>query len=92
VGDHSEPRRIPALDAGYDPKWAKEGKHQFPAEHKGIWVEGAPGDGRWEPHDPGAFGLERDQSIPFLGPRLQRVHHPDEVRAAGHIQGRGSHR
>jgi hypothetical protein len=36
VGDHSEPRRIPALDAGYDPKWAKEGKHQFPAEHKGI--------------------------------------------------------
>jgi len=60
-----EPFRIPELDSGYDPNWAPEGRHRFPAISEGEWVDGAIGDGRWEPHNPGRFGLDRGQSIPF---------------------------
>jgi hypothetical protein len=60
-----DPGRMPELDPGYDPNWAPEGRHRFPASNRGEWVEGAPGDGRWKPHDPGAYGLEKGQSVPF---------------------------
>jgi len=60
-----EPGLIPEFDPGYDPNWAPEGRHRFPARNRGEWIEGGPGDGRWQPHDPGAYGLERGQSIPF---------------------------
>ena len=61
-----EPGRIPELDAGYDPTWAPEGSHRFPAWNKGAWVEGGPGDGLWRPYDPGAFGLEPALRSPSL--------------------------
>jgi hypothetical protein len=60
-----ESGRIAELDPGYDPNWEAEGRFDKPAPNKGKWVEGSPGDGLWEPHDPGAYGLERGQSIPF---------------------------
>jgi hypothetical protein len=63
--DWSEPGRIPELDEGYDPNWEPEGPHRFPGESKGTWIEGGRGDGRWQPHEPGAFGLEPGQSITF---------------------------
>jgi len=63
--DLDEPGRIPELDPGYDPYWEPEGAHRFPAESKGEWVEGGKGDGYWQPYDPGAFGLEPGESIPF---------------------------
>ena len=63
--DVDEPGRIPELDSGYDPSWEPEGGHRFPAESKGEWVEGGRGDGYWQPYDPGAYGLEAGDSIPF---------------------------
>jgi hypothetical protein len=65
AGDLDEPGRIPELDSGYDPYWAPEGAHRFPAESKGEWIEGGKGDGWWQPYDPGAYGLEDGDSIPF---------------------------
>jgi hypothetical protein len=60
-----EPHLIPEFDPGYDPNWAAEGPHRFPAASKGEWVTGGAGDGRWQPHDPGAYGLDPGQSVPF---------------------------
>src|SRR3954452_3865701 len=65
AADLDEPGRIPELDSGYDPNWAPEGAHRFPAESKGEWIEGGKGDGWWQPYDPGAYGLEDGDSIPF---------------------------
>ena len=59
-----EPGRIDELDPGLDPTWDPEGPWNFPAQRRGEWA-GTRGDSDWTPHDPGAYGLERGESIPF---------------------------
>lgn len=59
-----EPGRIDELDPGLDPTWEPEGPWKFPAHRKGDWA-GTRGDSNWTPHDPGAYGLERGEPIPF---------------------------
>ena len=61
-----EPSRIPELESGYDPTWEPEGHHRLPARNRGEWITGVPGDGRWQPYDPGAYGLARGQSVLFV--------------------------
>lgn len=60
-----EPGLMSELDPGYDPNWAPEGQYRFPAANKGEWIKGGQGDGSWQPHDPGAYGLEPGQSVLF---------------------------
>jgi hypothetical protein len=74
--DLEEPNRTPEIDSGHDPTWQREGAEErlaqgkrenpfTPADHRGSWQSGNPGDGRWAPHNPGEYGLEKGQTIPF---------------------------
>jgi hypothetical protein len=52
---------------GLDPPFQPEAAWPRPGEADGQWVDGQPGDGRFAPTNPGAFGLLPGQSIQFLG-------------------------
>jgi hypothetical protein len=71
-----EPNRMQELDSGHDPTWQREGADErlargkrenpfTPADNRGAWQSGNPGDGRWAPNNPGEYGLEEGQTIPF---------------------------
>ena len=48
------------------PEWTRPGRWRLPAAKKGAWDPvNSPGDGYWTPHDPGAYGMERGQSVLF---------------------------
>ncbi len=75
--DLEEPNRMQELDSGHDPTWQREGaddrlaagkrENPFtPADHRGSWKSGNPGNGRWAPNNPGEYGLEEGQSVPFV--------------------------
>jgi hypothetical protein len=74
--DLDEPNRMQELDSGHDPTWQREGADErvaqgkrenpfTPADNRGAWQSGNPGDGRWAPNNPGEYGLEEGQTIPF---------------------------
>ncbi|MBV9757509.1 MAG: hypothetical protein JO047_10680 [Alphaproteobacteria bacterium] len=74
--DLEEPNRMEELDQGHDRTWEREDADErvargqrenpyTPADHRGSWASGNPGDGRWAPHNPGEYGLEEGQTVPF---------------------------
>src|SRR5271165_2736946 len=74
--DLEEPNRMEELDQGHDRTWEREDAEErvaqgrrenpyTPADHRGSWASGNPGDGRWAPHNPGEYGLDEGQTIPF---------------------------
>ena len=53
-------------DPTTDPTWEAPERWGKPSADKGTWERGGtPGDSRWTPHDPGAFGIDPGDSIPF---------------------------